>query len=291
MTEQIQLNLMHEIEVCVEDLSLRLLLDRANARDGETPMPILHNHVSNELFVCVAGEMTLLTERGELLLRQGDAVMVLPGVRHCLCPIPTDAEGGAVSFVCRQRKNGRGSGFYKRFLPFVSDTDVIVWHECPDICHMVLSLVTNVGKTDSILPALQMVEVLLRLVEMPSSSLMPHETGKPQKMYDIGRMMSLDYIVGNFYMKNLSAAHVAELLYISTRQLDRLVKQRYGKTLHAVLMDKRIAAAERLMLTTDETVEYIGIMVGFSSRAGFYREFVRRYGVTPAEYRRQISNK
>ena len=52
-------------------------------------------------------------------------------------------------------------------------------------------------------------------------------------------------------------------------------------------MDKRIQTAEQLLVTTDMTVDKIAVTVGFSSSAGFYREFMKRYDTTPAEYRKR----
>ena len=88
-------------------------------------------------------------------------------------------------------------------------------------------------------------------------------------------------------MKKLTMKEIADELYISSRQLDRIVRKRYGKTLHKVIMETRVRTAEQMLLTTDMTVERIGRAVGFSSGAGFYREFSAAYGMTPAEYRRK----
>ena len=69
--------------------------------------------------------------------------------------------------------------------------------------------------------------------------------------------------------------------------------KQYGKTLHQVIADKRINASVNLLITTDMTVEAIASEVGFNSSVGFYREFVKRHSLTPAEYRRanKASNK
>lgn len=108
---------------------------------------------------------------------------------------------------------------------------------------------------------------------------------------DIQRMMKLDQLINVFFMNDLSAEEVANHLFISSRQLDRIVKKRYGKTLHCVLIDKRLATAEQMLTSTDMTVDSIGNAVGFGSRSGFYREFVKRHGITPAEFRKKNQNK
>jgi len=99
--------------------------------------------------------------------------------------------------------------------------------------------------------------------------------------------MRLDALIASSYMKELTLKDIADSLYISSRQLDRIVRRRYGKTLHKVIMETRVRAAAHMLLTTDKAVDKIGREVGFSSNAGFYREFSRYCGSTPAEFRKK----
>ena len=82
------------------------------------------------------------------------------------------------------------------------------------------------------------------------------------------------------------SVHNLKELFISTRQLDRIVIKRYGKSLHQLIVDRRFTLAEQLLSTTDLTVEVIASRAGFSSSASLYREFKKRRGVTPAAFRR-----
>ena len=70
--------------------------------------------------------------------------------------------------------------------------------------------------------------------------------------------------------------------------LARIAKERYGMTLHRAIIENRIATAANLLACESQTVEQISLAVGFQSKCCFYREFVKKYGVTPIEYRRQM---
>ncbi|NLZ37661.1 MAG: helix-turn-helix domain-containing protein [Clostridiales bacterium] len=41
-----------------------------------------------------------------------------------------------------------------------------------------------------------------------------------------------------------------------------------------------------MLRTSDMSAERIAMMVGFSSKNTFWKEFRKKYGVTPAEYRK-----
>ena len=100
-------------------------------------------------------------------------------------------------------------------------------------------------------------------------------------------LLYLDYFVYHKFTESVTAAEIAKQLYISERQLARIAKERYGMTFHRVIIEKRIATAANLLACGGKTVEQISLAVGFQSKCCFYREFVKKYGMTPIEYRKK----
>jgi transcriptional regulator GlxA family with amidase domain len=132
-----------------------------------------------------------------------------------------------------------------------------------------------------------MLELLLAILDYNSEKIEPDANSRlsDTKDEDISRMMKIDELVNGFFDQNITLEEASKYLYISTRQLDRIVRKRYGKSLRSVLVDKRIAAAGHMLENTDMSVDKIGRTVGFGSKMGFYREFSKAHGMTPAEYR------
>lgn len=58
-----------------------------------------------------------------------------------------------------------------------------------------------------------------------------------------------------------------------------------GMTPSAYLKERQIAAAKLLLLRTEMPVDKVGYAMGFGTRRTFFREFRKRTGVSPAEYR------
>lgn len=48
----------------------------------------------------------------------------------------------------------------------------------------------------------------------------------------------------------------------------------------------RLSEGKRLLLSTDKTATEIGFSIGFSSFSGFLKEFKKKYGITPTEFRK-----
>ena len=99
-------------------------------------------------------------------------------------------------------------------------------------------------------------------------------------------ILKIDDYINSGYKDNLTIKQIAEKLFVSERHLSRVVKRKYGESFHSLLLKKRTIAAAQLLSDCNEPVDKIGKKVGFSSKMGFYREFKKIFGVTPAEYRK-----
>ena len=104
---------------------------------------------------------------------------------------------------------------------------------------------------------------------------------------DINRLVRLDYLLnGCFTNQELSVGYAAKLLFVSERQLERITKKEYGKPFRRALCDRRIEAAEQMLLETDWSIARIAEAVGFPTKAGFCRAFEAKYGISAAAYKK-----
>lgn len=73
---------------------------------------------------------------------------------------------------------------------------------------------------------------------------------------------------------------------LSQTVLKRAFRHCYGQPVHAWLQEQRLARAADLLRESSMTVLEIAHEVGYSSTSQFSSAFVRRYGATPGQYRR-----
>lgn len=78
-----------------------------------------------------------------------------------------------------------------------------------------------------------------------------------------------------------------ELSHYSHTQLARLTKHHLGMSPHDYVKELRLATAYDLILYTQDKTEDIAERVGYHSTSHFIQVFKERYGVSPAELRRQ----
>lgn len=79
---------------------------------------------------------------------------------------------------------------------------------------------------------------------------------------------------------------VAREVGISERQLERLFLAQLDMTPGAFLLDLRLSAARRMILSSTESLERIAESCGFSSLGHFSRAFKARFGEPPSHLRR-----
>ena len=295
MRDPISLSQPEELCLQIENIIFRLLIHKNRINDKSKSAEsvlytTMHTHVSSEFFVCERGEITIKIPTGNIVLQSGDCAIIPPGIRHYRSKIdsPPDSVGYTVSFLCHKRNVREGEDLYKMIAPFVSGRQIVIFRNRPEICESVARIVRKTNN-NNVLTVMSMVELLIKVSELPYHKVEPieNETATEPQSNDIQRMMKLDQLINVFFMRDLTVEEVASHLYISSRQLDRIVRKRYGKTLHCVIIDKRIDTAAEMLLSTDMTVDNIGVAVGFGSKAGFYREFSKRHEMTPAEFRRK----
>jgi AraC-like DNA-binding protein len=78
---------------------------------------------------------------------------------------------------------------------------------------------------------------------------------------------------------------LAHLVGLSNSYFCHAFKRRYGLTVHVYVTCRRIETAQRLMLTTSESLSEIALSCGMSDQAHFTRAFRRIVGETPNRWR------
>ena len=75
-------------------------------------------------------------------------------------------------------------------------------------------------------------------------------------------------------------------LNYSRAQLNRLFNTHFGMSPHEYLLSNRLIYAQNLLITTDLNTTEIANAIGYSNPAQFHATFKSKFGVTPAQYRK-----
>ena len=98
-----------------------------------------------------------------------------------------------------------------------------------------------------------------------------------------------EIIDANLSRSDLSIEEIAELLGLSVRNLYRKFKEMDQHPPKDFIKDYRIQMAAKYLKSTTMTTQEIMYRCGFNSRSHFYKEFDKRFHMTPKEYRTDTS--
>lgn len=98
-------------------------------------------------------------------------------------------------------------------------------------------------------------------------------------------------LVERGYLEERQVAHYADKLAMSADHLNELVKKRLGRTASAVIHDRLLLEAKRLLLHSERSVKEVGYLLNMKDPAYFSRWFGKAEGMTPVAYREHIREK
>lgn len=85
---------------------------------------------------------------------------------------------------------------------------------------------------------------------------------------------------------DVSVTEVAAAVSLHPNYAMTLFKKTVGLTLQEYLTRHRLDTAQSLLLSSDRDVTAIAFAAGFGSLSRFYEAFTRRFGMSPARYRK-----
>ena len=98
----------------------------------------------------------------------------------------------------------------------------------------------------------------------------------------------LKYIENNL-SEDLSVKTLANHLKIPRNRLFDLFKKQLQQTPHSFVQEKRLQRARTMLESSNATLKEIADACGFEFMEVFHRNFIKRFGTTPKQYRNNQS--
>lgn len=89
----------------------------------------------------------------------------------------------------------------------------------------------------------------------------------------------------NEHLADISLAALTKEFHFQEDYFNRLLKSHAGLTYTEYLQQCRLKRAEELLLSTSYSIDYIMELIGYHNKGYFYKIFLEKYKMTPAQYR------
>ena len=252
-----------------------------------------HWHATLEINVCVSGVLKTSTQRGEYIVREGDAVLVNANVLH-----RNEAFEGARG-VCVQTHMFDRSLVAAAELPQRRYVAPVV--ECTLLD--ALPLFRENAEHRAVLEALdrafeaaseekdgyelEICGLLNRAWQGVYAQALPVIGARqPLPRMETARLKQMLGFIREHYAEDISPVDIAAAAGVCERECFRCFKQELGTTPLSSLTDFRVRKAAELLRETDRSVTDIASACGFATSSYFGKVFRRRMNLSPLAYRR-----
>lgn len=261
-----------------------------------------HGHEFVELVYVVSGVGVHVFEGVEYEVGPGDVYIINPGETHAYAV----AQGEQIEIInclfmpslipdaLLQELQITSSMDYFYVHPFMKPDVRFNRHlslhgqDAAHVLHLLDSMIresANEGPGHQTIIRLQLIELLVLLSRY--YTLMTSRTAPPSPRR-LEREMIARRIYGYMernYDKKITLESLASLFSVGVRQLNRLMRLEFGRSVFDVLHGIRIERAKRLLQESDEKVITIATLVGYEDPSFFSRLFQRHVGCPPSQYR------
>ena len=252
-----------------------------------------HWHATLEINVCVSGVLKTSTQRGEYLVKPGDAVLVNANVLH-----RNEAEGGAPGVRVQTH-------MFDRALVAAAELPLRRYVAPVVECALLDALPLSRGepRQRAVLEALDRAFIaadeekdgyeleicgLLNRAWQGIYALAQPVIGarQPLPRMETARLKQMLGFIREHFAEDISPADIAAAAGVCERECFRCFKQELGTTPLSSLTDFRVRKAAELLRETDRSVTDIASACGFATSSYFGKVFRRRMNLSPLAYRR-----
>jgi AraC-like DNA-binding protein len=247
-----------------------------------------HMHSFYELHYIIGGKGTLVMNNIEYPLEKNHLFLIGPKQHHAqITNSEHFMEEFHFSFEISQAREQQENSMCKLF----KEIDFWIGKDVHGIDKLFEALEDEVATREIgyVLSIQTLLSQILIALARNQSNIIP-ENRLPTNTPDEKRMSLLDEAFLYSY-KNITIKSIAKLLNLSTRQVQRLIKEKYGISFLEMRTQSRLnAAANMLVSYQNNSIQKIAENVGFTDCVYFSSKFKEHFGIRPSEYRKSSFN-
>lgn len=237
-----------------------------------------HSHEQFGIGVIDFGAHRSWSAVGAVSAHPGDVIMVNPGEMHDGAPVAGAARGWRMIYlnaewVDREAEDGC-AGRIEIVRPVARDAKLA------QAFNRLFAAITS-SCTDRLATEESLISTIMMLLRS-------HTTARPIANGGSTCVAKALQRLDDAANEQVSLAELAAVAGLSRFKLLRSFAREVGITPHAYLIQRRLAAARRL-LASGHTPVQAAMQAGFADQSHLTRAFVRYFGVTPARYRAAVS--
>ena len=233
-----------------------------------------HIHDDIELVFVKKGGGTAYCDGKKYTLSENSFFLVFPNQVHHYSDCP---EGEYVLIIIKPSVLRSFKGVFEEGVPSSA-----LWHfeqNCDDniVCLLDMAMKDYIRYGDSLIIESYLTALFAKLLNFYN---IEKTRTSPQTILQI-----LQYCTAH-YKENITVHSVAETLHISRSTVSHIFSSRLSINFCDYINSLRLIEAEQLLKNKNYSITEISYLCGFSTMRTFNRAFLKRYGVSPSDFRK-----
>lgn len=277
--------------ISIEELNPTFLYTWKGTRDRNRDEASFHSHDHLELAFILSGEGRYRFEDGIIPVKEGDVLIINPGVKHQALACP-GAETPATEFFAGAA-DFQISGCPRNSLPVPEGGHVL--HAEGELWQKLFKMYSAMEAEKAVCRQGRYFMLKAYLIQM--ILLIIREECKPAErlggdtLVPVNRKYIVDQIVNyleDHYNEKISLEQIAENMYLSPFYISKVFKSETGDTPIRHLINIRLEKArEQLEGGWTGSIQEVAASVGYDDAYHFSKLFKKRYGISPSQARKK----
>lgn len=277
------------VKVFYNDIHSAVIRNNMTLEPCETPRYEI-NHCREGRFECVLKDGTITyMEAGDFAInlmsnRSRESLFPIShyhGITFCITPAEFDSDVKLLEKMYGMR--------YQQILESLcQDNKLFIKRATPEIQHIFHEMyrVPN----NIILPYLKVKfqELLLYLSTVDKNSTYSERKYFTKSNVDI--VKNINHFIKQNFANTQTYDSLSDKFHIKTTTMKNCYKSVYGETINDTLRKTRLAAAAKLLASTEFSITDIALQIGYADHSKFSKAFKQMYNLTPSEYKK-MSNR
>lgn len=130
-------------------------------------------------------------------------------------------------------------------------------------------------------------QLLAQAAPVKKSLVQPKQEEPPEQQSGNGDVNTALTYIHNHYTEPLTLQSLADAVYLTKNYFSYLFKQHVGEPVTEYILNYRLEQSLLLLSNSHEKVYAVACAVGFQNQYYFIKSFKKRYGMSPALYRKK----
>ena len=254
----------------------------------------MHYHSVFEIGYCYHGEGECAYSEGIVPFKEGDAEFFFPYQPHISRSIKSDKSIWNFSYFDIPEvfsDSVFNKDFWERFIALENGLYGIIKREKhPDICDYIERIIkiSREDEKNKLLKCRLLIGNLL--VSIMETSVESKEI-KQKFNKRINKLMPAITYIKQHYNEQITISKLAQICFMSISSFRENFSHEMGTSPQEYLLATRMRYAKYHLENSSETINKICQKCGFSDTANFYKQFSKKYGMSPTAYRKQFISK